>query len=77
MLLEFESRHGVVGLRLEISTKHPVLGRRVEEGQPPSGDQIMHERGNEHGLAGTSQPRRPASQFNQENYLQRPKTETY
>ena len=56
MLLIVEARHRIVRLRLEIDAQHAALRRRVEEGQPRAGDEIVHERGDEHGLAGAGEP---------------------
>ena len=56
MLLIFEARHGIVGLRLEIDAQQAPLGRRVEERQPRTGDEIVHQRGDEHRLAGAREP---------------------
>ena len=59
MLLIFEAGHELVRLRLEIGAQQTPLRRRVEEGQPAAGDEIMHERGDEHGLARPGEARDP------------------
>ena len=51
MLLIFEARHNIVGLRLEIDAHDPPLRGGVEEREARAGDEIMHERGDEHRLA--------------------------
>ena len=55
MLLVGEARHGVVGLRLEPRARDASLGGRGEHRQPRPCDQIVDERGQEHGLAGARQ----------------------
>ena len=56
MLLVFEARHDIVGLRLEIDAHDAPLRRGVEERQPRAGDEIVHERGDEHRLARAREP---------------------
>ena len=56
MLLEGETRHEFVGLRLEIDARHAPLCGGVEEGQPRARHQVVHQRGDEHGLARTGEP---------------------
>ena len=57
MLLIFEARHDIVGLWLEIDAQDTPLRGRIEEGEPRAGDEIMHERGDEHGLARSREAR--------------------
>ena len=52
VLLVFEAGHGVVGLRLQIGAGETALRRRSKNGKPRARDEIVHERGDEHGLAG-------------------------
>ena len=56
MLLILEARHGIVRLRLEIDAQQAPLGRRIEERQPRAGDEIVHQRGDEHRLARAREP---------------------
>ncbi len=56
MLLIFEARDDLVRLRFQIGAQQAPLGGRVEERQPAAGDEIVHERGDEHGLAGAGEP---------------------
>src|SRR4029079_15973531 len=51
-----ETRHDIVGLRLEIDARDPSLRRRVEEGKPRAGNEIMYQRGDEHRLPRAGEP---------------------
>ena len=51
MALIVEARHLIVRLRLEIDAEHAALGHGIEEAAGGPGHEIMHERGDEHGLA--------------------------
>ena len=54
--LVVEARHRVVGLRLEVGALDAPLGLGHEERQPPAGDEVADQRGDEDGLAGARQP---------------------
>ena len=56
VLLVGEARHAVVGLRLEVGARDAPLGHGGEERQPPAGDEVAHQRGDEDGLARARQP---------------------
>ena len=55
MVLVGETRHRVVGLRLEPRPRDPPLCRCGEHRQPRAGDQVADERREEHRLAGARQ----------------------
>ena len=57
VLLVGEARHAIVGLRLEIGARDAALSHGREERQAPAGDEIAHQRGDEHRLAGAREPR--------------------
>ena len=55
VLLVGKARQAVVGLRLEIGARDAALRHGGEERQAAAGDQVAHQRGDEHGLAGARQ----------------------
>jgi len=52
MRLVVEARHRVVGLRFEPRASDAAVRQRLEHRQPPAMQQLMHQGGDEHGLAG-------------------------
>ena len=56
MPLVVEARHRVVGLRREPRAGDPAAGERLEHREAPAANEPMHQRGDEHGLAGARQP---------------------
>ena len=55
MGLVVEARHRVVGLRLEPRARDAHAAQRREHRQPPAMQQLMHQRGDEDGLAGAGE----------------------
>ena len=55
MILILEARHRVVGLLLKEGAGDPSGLLCLEHGQAAAMDQIVHQGGDEHGLAGTRQ----------------------
>ena len=55
MRLVVEARHRVVGLRLEPRAGDAAARQRLEHRQPPAMQQLMHQRGDEHRLAGAGE----------------------
>ena len=55
MPLIVEARHLIVRLRLEIGAEHAAVGDGVEERHAGARHEVVHERGDEHGLAGAGE----------------------
>ena len=55
MRLVVEARHRIVGLRLEPRARDAAARQRLEHRQAPAMQQLMHQRGDEHRLAGAGQ----------------------
>jgi hypothetical protein len=51
MVFKIETRHGIVGLRLQIGRFDPAHARGLQPRHPPAFQKIGHQRGDEHGLA--------------------------
>src|SRR5665811_1032412 len=56
MFLVFEARHDLVRLRLQIGAQQAPFRRGIEEWQAAACDEIVHQRGDEHRLAGAREP---------------------
>ena len=55
MVFVVEARHRVVGLRREPRARDAPAGQRLEHRKAPAAQQPVHQRGDEHGLAGARQ----------------------
>ena len=55
MVLIIEARHRVVGLRRKARARDAPARERLEHRKAPAADQPVHQRGDEHGLAGARQ----------------------
>ena len=55
MILVLEARYRIIRLFLERGAGHPAGAQRLEQGQPAAMQQIVDQRRDEDGLAGTRQ----------------------